>query len=182
MQIIGGTIYLYIQNDKTSTTSFQHHSTTLCPWSPPWNSRLHDGLHTPDVCRLELDDPLDDSRFPAETLSLQIFKELLLLLEVPRKILRLLTTNLNQLVINLEVRVSCNMCFLFMGHGSSCIMMNEEFSTAGARSGSNSFVCSMSFRQLSLSLLPKWSCDLYPPWSPPRWTPSRQRATLRFWY
>lgn len=30
--------------------------------------------------------------------------------------------------------------FLFMGHGSSCIMMNEEFSTPGARSGSNSFV------------------------------------------
>ena len=107
---------------------------------------------------------------------LQIFKELLLLLEVPRKILRLLTTNLNQLVINLEVRVSCNICFLFMGHGSSCIC------TAGTRSGSNSFVKSMSFRQLSLSLLPKWSCDLYPPCTPPRWTPSRQRATLRFWY
>lgn len=65
-----------------------------------------------------------------ETLSLQIFKELLLLLEVPRKILRLLTTNLNQLVINLEVRVSCNNCFLFMGlvssHQMSLIIMYHD--------------------------------------------------------
>lgn len=42
----------------------------------------------------------------------------------------------------------------------------------------------MSFRQLSqlsLSLMPRWSCDLYPPCTPPPWTPSRQRDTLRFW-
>lgn len=124
-----GKPFIYIQNDKTSTTSFQlihpqfvHHPHLGIPGFMAVFTHLtcvgSNWMTYSDLLTMD-----------AETLSLQIFKELLLLLEVPRQILRLLTTNLNQLVINLEVRVSCNMCFLLMGHGSSlssCIMYHDE--------------------------------------------------------
>ena len=136
----GNHLSIYTKTTKHHSNIIPTDSQWICPSFPTLEFQASWRSSHTWQCRLKLDDLLDDSPMDAEPLSLQIFKELLLLLEVPRKILRLLTTNLNQLVINLEVRVSCNMCFLFMGHGSSCIMMNEEFSTAGARSGSNSFV------------------------------------------
>ena len=118
-------IYTKRQNINNIIPTSFHQNLSIIPtfeFQASWRSS-----HTWQ-CRLELDDlTIHDSRFHAETLSLQIFQELLLLLEVPRKILRLLTTNLNQLVINLEVRVSCNICFSswVMGHHVSWWMRSS---------------------------------------------------------